>query len=69
MPEKNSSSGPKGENEKELSERKADATSKETLKDLEETEKNSNSTGTRHPAPSPDGSLDEADEVKDAGPM
>jgi hypothetical protein len=53
--------------------RDSEATSKQTLEDLEETEKISNSTS-ESPAensnvPSPDGTLDEPRELKDAGPM
>ena len=48
----------------------ADATSSETLEDLEQSEKNVGSDGSENePGPSPDGQLDEANEIKDAGPM
>jgi hypothetical protein len=51
----------------------SEATSKETLEDLEQTEKISDSTSeTADDAsnvPSPDGLLDEPGELKDAGPM
>lgn len=61
---------PAQEKEKTLAERKSEATSDETVSDLEETEKESNSTGTGlEPGPSPDGMLDEPDETKDAGPI
>jgi hypothetical protein len=61
---------PAQEKEKELAERKSEATSDETLKDLQETEKDSNSTDTGlDPGPSPDGMFDEPDEIKDAGPI
>jgi hypothetical protein len=54
----------------ELKERKSEATSDETVSDLEETETDSSSTDTGlDPGPSPDGLLDERDEVKDGGPM
>jgi hypothetical protein len=45
-----------------------DATSKETVEDLEEDE---NSTSENHDddLPSPDGEFDDEDEVKDAGPV
>lgn len=58
-------------NEREvLDERKSEATSAETLNDLQETESESGSANSkRAPGPSPDGLLDEPDEVKDAGPM
>ncbi len=53
-----------------LDERKSEATSDETLSDLEETETDSNSPDTGlDPGPSPDGMLDEPDEIKDAEPM
>lgn len=53
-----------------LKERKSEATSKETLSDLEEAEKGLASPGDESsPGPSPDGQLDETDELKDAGPM
>lgn len=53
-----------------LDERQSDATSDETLNDLEEAETDSSSTDTgSDPGPSPDGMLDEPDEIKDAGPM
>ena len=48
----------------------SDATSKETLKDLEKNEdSNSESEGTARESevPSPDGALDEPNETKDAG--
>lgn len=56
--------------EKQLAERKSEATSDETLSDLEETETDSSSTDPGlDPGPSPDGILDEPGELKDAGPM
>jgi len=58
------------EDENTLTERKSEATSDETLSDLEETETDSSSTDTGlDPGPAPDGMLDEPDEIKDAGPM
>jgi hypothetical protein len=55
---------------KALDERKSEATSAETLSDLQETESESGSEDSeRDPGPSPDGLLDEPDEIKDAGPM
>ena len=48
----------------------SDATSKETLSDLEENKENVGSSGSESDSgPSPDGALDESDETKDAGPM
>jgi hypothetical protein len=58
------------ESKEQLDKRKSDATSGETLSELEETESESGSANpTRDPGPSPDGLLDEPDEIKDAGPM
>ena len=58
------------EKERKLAERKSEATSDQTLHDLEETETDSSSNDTGlDPGPSPDGMLDESDEIKDAGPM
>jgi len=61
----------KDDSETLLDERKSEATSDKTLSDLEETETNSSSTdaGGFDPGPSPDGALDEPDEIKDAGPI
>ena len=53
-----------------LDERKSEATSDKTLSDLEETETDSSSTDPGlDPGPSPDGMLDQPDEIKDAGPI
>jgi hypothetical protein len=46
----------------------SEATSKETLSDLEEN-KRAVEPASGEPGPSPDGALDESDEIKDAGPM
>jgi hypothetical protein len=60
----------KDKSEKELDERKSEATSNKTLSDIEETEQDSTLENPREdPGPSPDGLLDEPDETKDAGPM
>lgn len=60
----------KDESKELLGERKAEATSKETLSDLEETEKGlASPLDESSPGPSPDGQLDETGEIKDAGPM
>jgi hypothetical protein len=48
--------------------RKDDATSKETLEDLEESEADTGDTDEAD-APSPDGALDEPDELHQADPM
>lgn len=48
----------------------SEATSKETLSDIEESEANvSSETSQPDPGPSPDGTFDEGGEIKDAGPM
>ncbi|HEX6732670.1 MAG TPA: hypothetical protein VF074_21810 [Pyrinomonadaceae bacterium] len=53
----------------ELGEREDEATSKETLKDLEQKEKSSGAPDETHEKPlSPDGALDESRELKDADP-
>jgi hypothetical protein len=63
------SSGTKSESKTPV-DRGDDATSKETVKDLEETTTEIPSAGFEQGSgPSPDGSLDESDETKDAGPM
>lgn len=60
----------KDKSEKRLDERKSEATSDETLSDIEETEQDSSLENPRDDiSPSPDGLLDEPDEIKDAGPM
>ena len=47
-----------------------EATSAETVSDLEENESSVGSaTSNPDPGPSPDGAVDESDEIKDAGPM
>ncbi len=46
-----------------------DATSKETLKDLEENEASVKDTSDDSEMPSPDGAFDESDELKDADPV
>jgi hypothetical protein len=58
------------EEDKKLAERKSEATTDETLSDLEEAESDSVSVSTRQdPGPSPDGAFDEKKETDDAGPM
>ena len=48
----------------------SEATSKETLEDLEETESDVDSGSSKpDPGPSPDGAVDESGEINDAGPM
>lgn len=60
----------KDESEELLNERQSEATSDETLSDIEETQKDSSLENPREdPGPSPDGILDEPSEIKDAGPM
>ncbi|MEP6921098.1 MAG: hypothetical protein ABI967_08235 [bacterium] len=52
-----------------LIDRVVDATSDETLSELEDREQDSSATATGIDAgPSPDGALDDPDELKDAGP-
>ena len=46
-----------------------DATSKETVEDLEENEASMNDESDDNSLPSPDGVLDDSDELKDADPM
>ena len=46
-----------------------DATSKETLKDLEENEATVTDTSDDSEMPSPDGAFDNSDELKDADPV
>ena len=46
-----------------------DATSKDTLKDLEENEAAVTDTSDDSEMPSPDGTFDDSDEAKDAEPM
>ena len=46
-----------------------DATSKKTLEDLEENETSLNDEADETNLPSPDGSFDESDELKDADPV
>lgn len=46
-----------------------DATSKETLKDLEENQASVNDQSDDSTLPSPDGAFDEPDELKDADPV
>jgi hypothetical protein len=53
-----------------LQERQSDATDDETLKEVEESRTNLNpGESNRSGAISPDGALDESDEIKDAGPV
>ena len=55
---------------KDLEDRLSEATSNKTLSDIEETEKDSSLENPKDDiGPSPDGLLDEPDEIKDAGPM
>jgi hypothetical protein len=61
---------PVQEEEKKVAERHSEATSDETLSDLEKNEEDVVSSSSKpDPEPSPDGALDERDEIKDAGPM
>ena len=59
-----------GENKKQDTEADSEATSKELLSDIEETEESPGASDSDlDPGPSPDGAFDESDEKKDAGPM
>jgi hypothetical protein len=51
-----------------IKKRQDDATSKETLEDLEESEADTGDTD-ESAGPSPDGTLDEPEELRDADPM
>jgi hypothetical protein len=56
--------------DQELKKRESEATSTETVADLNEAESDTRSIqADQDPGPSPDGALDESDEIKDAGPM
>lgn len=46
-----------------------DATSKETLEDLEKNEKSVSDDSDKANLPSPDGAFDESDDLKDADPV
>ena len=60
----------KDKSEKRLEERKSEATSDETLSDIEEIEQDSSLENPRDDIGlSPNGLLDEPEEIKDAGPM
>ena len=64
------SSEKKDEGRKDATVTDSEATNKETLVDIEDSEADVESGGSRpDPGPSPDGALDESDETKDAGPM
>lgn len=55
---------------KPAEENDSEATSHETLSDVEENQADvASETSNPDPGPSPDGALDESDEIKDAGPM
>jgi hypothetical protein len=60
----------KEDEKQKIDERKSEATSDETLSELEESEEVTSGDSIQgEPGPSPDGVLDEQDELKDAGPM
>lgn len=63
------SSGKKTDSEQDAAGADSEATSKETLSDLEQNEEVGSSGSERDPGPSPDGELDDSDEIKDAAPM
>ncbi len=52
-----------------IKKREDDATSKETLKDIEESEATTDTDDADDDGPSPDGALDEPAELHDADPM
>ena len=56
-------------NKQSVDNRPHDETSKKTLKDIEEAESSVSESPNHDPGPSPDGLLDEPDELNDAGPM
>jgi hypothetical protein len=60
----------KNDNEQDVAGSDSEATSKETLSDIEEKEEGLGSTSSEPDSgPSPDGALNENGEIKDAGPM
>lgn len=64
------SSRKENDSERDATGADSEATSKETVSDLEKKEGDVGSSSSQpHPGPSPDGALDESDETKDAGPM
>ena len=72
MQESSGRESSKKENDSEQDSAGADseATSKEKLSDLEENREDVGSGSSKpDPGPSPDGALDQSDEIKDAGPM
>lgn len=52
-----------------IKKREDEATSKETLKDIEESEADTDDADDNDDGPSPDGTLDEPGEMHDADPM
>ena len=59
-----------GENKKQDKAADSEATSKELLSDIEETEENPGASSSElDPGPSPDGAFDESDEKNAAGPV
>jgi hypothetical protein len=61
------SSKKRGDYEQEAAGADSEATSKELLSEIEETEENPGAKTSDDPGPSPDGAFDESDEKKDAG--
>ncbi|HEY5883645.1 MAG TPA: hypothetical protein VIT88_03115 [Pyrinomonadaceae bacterium] len=57
------------EREDALKQRQSGATSDETVDDVEKSDDSGSPDSKRDPGPSPDGRLDEPDELKDAAPM
>lgn len=64
------STGRENKKEQDAKEARSDATSKELLSDIEETEEGGDSGKSKpDPGPLPDGAFDESDDSKGAGPM
>ena len=61
--------GDAGSDAGSLAQREQEATTKETLKDVEEKEKNRTPSDAHDKPPSPDGAFDEHRELKDADPV
>lgn len=64
------STGRENKKEQDAEESDSEATSKELLSDIEETEEGDGSSNSQpDPGPSPDGAFDESDDSNGAGPM
>ncbi|MDQ5845047.1 MAG: hypothetical protein M3539_07085 [Acidobacteriota bacterium] len=70
MQDSNSKRADADKSREEFEERKSEATSDKTLADVTDMESDTDSIDAdQDPGPSPDGALDESNEIKDAGPM